>query len=123
MRLLIDMNLSPRWFHYLDAVKFEAVHWSLVGALDATDAEIMAYAEEHDFVVLTHDLDFGAILATTRGKKPSVIQIRSEDVNPDVIGDQVVTAIRQMASELEAGALISVEPARTRIRILPLQTD
>jgi predicted nuclease of predicted toxin-antitoxin system len=115
------MNLSPRWVHYLDALELEAVHWSLVGAIDATDAEIMAYAEEHNFVVLTHDLDFGAILATTRGKKPSVIQIRSEDVSPDVLGDQVVTAIRQMEAELEAGALMSVEPARTRIRILPLQ--
>ena len=54
-------------------------------------------------VVLTHDLDFGAILAATQGKKPSVVQVRAEDVSPDVIGEQVVTALRQMATELTTG--------------------
>jgi len=28
----------------------------------------MSYAAAHDFVVLTHDLDFGAILAATQGE-------------------------------------------------------
>jgi predicted nuclease of predicted toxin-antitoxin system len=44
----------------------------------------------HDFVVLTHDLDFGSVLAATKGAKPSVVQIRSERVNPALIGNQVV---------------------------------
>jgi len=49
----------------------------------------MAYASANDSVVLTHDLDFSAILAATHGKKPSVVQIRADDVCPDVIGLQV----------------------------------
>ena len=49
----------------------------------------MAFAAANDFVVLTHDLDFGSILAATQGKKPSVVQIRAEDVSPDVIGAPV----------------------------------
>lgn len=70
----------------------EAVHWSTVGAKNATDAQIMAYALADDFVVLTHDLDFGAILAATQGDKPSVVQIRSENVSLDAIGAQVLAA-------------------------------
>lgn len=42
----------------------------------------MAYARSNNYVVLTHDLDFGAILAATHGEKPSVVQIRAEDVSP-----------------------------------------
>lgn len=80
----------------------------------------MAYAAANGCVVLTHDLDFGAILAATQGRKPSVVQIRAEDVSPDVIGRQIVVALRQMATELEAGALLTVDPGRTRLRILPL---
>lgn len=80
----------------------------------------MAYAQAHDYVVLTHDLDFGAILAATHGEKPSVMQIRADDVDPSVIGGAVVTALRQMAKELEEGALITVDPRRTRLRVLPL---
>ena len=81
----------------------------------------MAYARTHDFVVLTHDLDFSAILAATHGEKPSVVQIRAEDVSPDVIGRQVLDALRQMAAELEEGALLTIDPNRTRLRLLPLQ--
>jgi predicted nuclease of predicted toxin-antitoxin system len=65
-------------------------------------------------------LDFSAILAATHGEKPSVVQIRADDVSPDVIGRQVIIALRQMASELEEGALLTVDPYRTRLRVLPL---
>lgn len=121
MKLLIDMNLSPRWVSFLADMNIEAVHWSTCGAKTAPDSEIMAYASKNVYVVLTHDLDFGAILAATHGEKPSVVQIRSEDVSPDVIGKQVIAALRQMASQLEEGALLTVDPNRTRMSILPLQ--
>ncbi len=65
MKLLVDMNLSPRWTLLLAGNGFDASHWSAVGAPDAPDAEIMAFARSGDHVVLTHDLDFGAILAAT----------------------------------------------------------
>ncbi len=120
MKLIVDMNLSPRWIKLLAGVGIEAKHWSTLGANNAPDAEIMAYARVNDYVVLTHDLDFSAILAATHGKKPSVVQIRAEDVSPDVIGLQVIAALRQMATELENGALLTVDPNRTRMRLLPL---
>lgn len=122
MKLLVDMNLSPRWLGLLAGAGVEAVHWSTVGAKNATDAQIMAYALANDFVVLTHDLDFGAILAATQGDKPSVVQIRSDNVSPDAIGPQVLTALRQMQTELQEGALLTVDLSRTRLRVLPLHS-
>jgi predicted nuclease of predicted toxin-antitoxin system len=121
MKLLVDMNLSPRWISLLVDAGIEAAHWSTLGENNAPDSEIMAYANANDYVVLTHDLDFSAILAATHGKKPSVVQIRAEDVSPDVIGLQVIAALRQMASELADGALLTVDPNRTRMRLLPFQ--
>ena len=121
MKLLVDMNLSPRWIRVLTDAGFDAAHWSSLGPANAPDSEIMRYASAHEYVVLTHDLDFSAILAATHGEKPSVVQIRAEDVSPDVIGANVITAIRQMAEELEQGALVTVDPNRTRLRVLPLQ--
>lgn len=121
MRLLIDMNLSPRWVGLMNSAGIEAAHWSTLGANNAPDSEIMAYAAAHGYVVLTHDLDFGSILAATHGKKPSVVQIRATDVSPDVIGRQVIVALGQMAVELEEGALLTVDPNRTRLRVLPLR--
>lgn len=123
MKLIIDMNLSPRWAGLLVDAGIKAEHWSTLGANNAPDSEIMAYARANDYVVLTHDLDFSAILAATQGEKPSVVQIRSDDVSPDMIGAQVITALKQMSAELENGALLTVDPNRTRMRLLPLQLE
>ena len=123
MKMLFDMNLSPRWISVLADAGIEAAHWSTLGADNAPDSQIMSYAHANDYVVLTHDLDFSAILAATHGEKPSVVQIRADDVSPDVIGKQVILALRQMASELEEGALLTVDPNRTRLRVLPLRQD
>lgn len=120
MKLLIDMNLSPRWLGVLEAAGFEALHGSDVGPLDAPDAESMSFARNGDLVVLTHDLDFGAILAVTHGAKPSVVQRRADDVSPEVAAAVVIAAPNAASADLERGALVAVDAARARIRLLPL---
>ena len=119
MRLLLDMNLSPRWIDFLDSTHHEATHWSSVGPITASDFEIIEYAIEHDYVVITHDLDFSAILAATKEKKPSVVQIRAVDISPEAIGLSVINALDRMEQDLQEGALITIDPIRTRLRILP----
>ena len=120
MKLLIDMNLTPRWVQTLADAGIESAHWSTIGPINAPDIEIMAYARTHAYVVFTHDLDFGAILAANHGQKPSVVQVRGDDVNPDRIGTHVIIALRQMRTELDHGALVTVDTRRTRLRLLPL---
>lgn len=120
MRLLIDMNLSPAWVEFLEQAGFEAAHWSRLGAHDATDPELMAFAAAHGYVVLTHDLDFGAILAASRDNGPSVVQIRADDLTPSAIGSQIVAALGQAQTALTAGALVTVDPGRSRITLLPI---
>jgi predicted nuclease of predicted toxin-antitoxin system len=58
MKLLIDMNLSPRWLRLMADAGILAEHWSALGPADASDAEIMGFAKAEGHVVLTHDLDF-----------------------------------------------------------------
>jgi predicted nuclease of predicted toxin-antitoxin system len=120
MKVLIDMNLSPRWVTAMTAAGVEATHWSSVGKATAPDSEIMAYAKLHDYIVLTHDLDFSAILATTQGTKPSVIQLRAESTAPELTASRTIAAIRNLRTELASGALVTIEPERNRVRILPL---
>lgn len=121
MKILIDMNLSPRWVKVLKEEDIEAAHWSEVGPATTPDPAIMAYAAENGLTVLTNDLDFGVALATANRNKLSVVQIRGEDLRPASIGDQVVQSLRQMEAELEAGALLTIDPQRTRLRVLPLR--
>lgn len=120
LKLLVDMNLSPRWVEWLDAAGVQSEHWSRLGAPTASDSELMAYAVEYGYTVLTHDLDFSAILAATHASLPSVIQIRGGALEPDEIGPSIVAALGQLERELADGALVTIEPSRTRARILPL---
>ncbi len=97
-------------------------HWCAhIGAHNAPDAEILTFAKDHDYALLTYDLDFGAILAGTHGERPSVVQIRADNLGLEAIGKQVIDALRQIAAELDEGVLVTIEPNRTRIRAFPLR--
>jgi predicted nuclease of predicted toxin-antitoxin system len=63
MKILIDMNLSPGWVDVFRSRDIEAVHWSHIGAANAKDELVIQHARMNGFIVFTHDLDFGAILA------------------------------------------------------------
>jgi predicted nuclease of predicted toxin-antitoxin system len=121
MKFLVDMNLSPSWVGFLVQAGFEAIHWSNVGPGDAPDAELMRWAADHGHVVLTSDLGYGAILAATQRRRPSVVQIRADVLVPAAIGVAVLAAVGQAAAELREGALLSVDAGRGRLRILPLR--
>lgn len=120
MKFLIDMGLPPEWRETFENNGFEARHWSEIGNPKAKDREILAWAREHEFIVFTHDLDFGHLLALTHAAGPSVIQVRSEDVLPASIGQVVLRALSQHQDLLKSGALVVIEPANFRIRILPI---
>jgi len=121
VKILIDMNLSPAWTAVFLQENWEAVHWSAVGKATAPDSEILDWAAANRFIVFTHDLDFGALLASKSRRSPSVIQLRSQETSPAKIGQVVVLAIQQLEEELRLGALVTIDPARARARILPLR--
>ena len=120
LNILIDMNLSPDWVPLLEKAGWAAIHWSAVGDPKATDRTIMDWAQANGYVVFTHDLDFGTILALTQRNGPSVLQVRGEDVLPDHIGHLVNAALRQHEGDLAGGALVVVEESEHRVRILPI---
>ena len=118
--LLIDMSLSPEWVAALVREGYPALHWSTIGDPRAADTTIMAWARANVFVVFTHDLDFGTILALTHADGPSVLQVRGQHVLPEHMGPMVIAALRQYEAELIAGALVVVEEKKSRVRVLPL---
>jgi predicted nuclease of predicted toxin-antitoxin system len=94
MKFVVNMNLPPRWVAYLAEAGFQAVHWSDIGQGNAADFELVRWAAEHDYIVLTADLDFGAILASTRRSSPNVVQLRCELPIPESIGSTLLAALR-----------------------------
>ena len=120
IKLVVDVSLSPAWVDVFTKHGWSAIHWSTVGDPRAKDRMVMDWAREHASVVFTHDLDFGALLALTRASGPSVIQVRAQDVLPEYLEKLVVSTLRMYESQLEQGALVTVDEARGRVRMLPI---
>jgi predicted nuclease of predicted toxin-antitoxin system len=119
-RILVDMNLSTEWIPLLTAAGHEAVHWSEVGDPRAPDQMLMGWAAARRYAVLTHDLDFGTMLALSGAEGPSVLQVRCLNVLPEAIGALVLSVLTAYAKEIEEGALVVADERRQRVRILPL---
>src|SRR5579862_5390195 len=109
MRVLIDMNLTPRWAGYLINAGHDAAHWSSIGPFSAKDSEICEYARRHNYVLLTNDLDFPQILAHTKKTGPSVILLRGEPLLPEARGTALLHAIEGWQTEISQGAVITID--------------
>lgn len=95
MKILIDMNLSPDWCQAFSLFGIEAIHWSDVGEPTASNRVLMEWAKGNGYIVFTHDLDFGGILAATQTDAPSVIQVRVQDPFPNELVETIVAALKQ----------------------------
>ena len=120
MRIVVDMNLSPEWIAAFRSISVAAVHWSTIGAPAADDSEILRYTRDAGAVLLTHDLDFPRLLALARSDGPSVILLRAQNIDPAQWLDTIADVLRDHAGALSAGAIISIDEMRARVRILPL---
>ena len=120
MKLLLDMNIPLRYAGLLKEKGFELLHWSDIGNPRAPDSEIMTYAQEHDFIVVTYDLDFCTLLSVTHDLKPSVVQVRATLPQAIQIVDLIAIAISQNRDNLQNGAILTIDAKRTRVRLLPL---
>ena len=70
------MNLPPALGLMLATVSHQWRHASDIGLAQASDAAIMAEAKRLGECVITHDLDYGQLLAFSGGSVPSVLIFR-----------------------------------------------
>lgn len=121
MSILIDMNLSPIWVDYFKKHGIVAIHWSEIGAQDAPDEIIFEFAQLNNHIIFTNDLDFGAILAAANADKPSVFQVRTQDLTPESIGQKVLQCLSQFNGQLHAGCMLTLDSAKSKVRLLPFR--
>ena len=114
------MNLSRQLGRLLGGEGHGWRHVRDLGLAKATDREIMALAKASGEVVLTHDLDYGHLLAFSGDVRPSVVIFRRRNILPSALFETMKKNWPEWGPALEAGALIIVEDAAARIRLLPI---
>ena len=70
---------------------------------------------------MTHDLDFGALVARANARTPSIIQIRADDLSVRELGAKLIAVVDDITPELLAGALVTIDLVGVRVRILPIR--
>lgn len=120
MKFLADMGISPRVISALREQGHDAVHLQEQGLGRMPDGQILAKAPEEGRVLLTHDLDFGELLAASGGKLPSVIIFRLKDMRANNVSFHLFKILEKQAAALEKGVVCAVTERKVRIRELPI---
>lgn len=120
MKFLLDVNIAPRLGDLLASQGHTYRHIALLGKGSVSDAAIVDIAREHDEIIITHDLDFGGLLAFSGANFPSVITLRVHRITTESIFEILVNNWYAIEQPLRNGALVLVEQEHIRIRLLPI---
>ncbi len=121
MRFLADAGISPRTVEFLRQRGHDAVHVRELAMQRASDPQVVEKARSDARILLTFDLDFGAILALGVVDRPSTVIFRLADERADSVNRRLEAVLSEQAAALASGALILVEDTRYRIRLLPIR--
>ncbi len=122
MRLLLDEGLSPRVLDLLSAAGHDVVHVRDIGLQSKPDPVVLAAAQKQSRVLVTLDTDFGALLALSGAKQPSVILFRGEVTRrPEGQAMLLLANLDQITTDLNTGAAIVLGNDRVRVRRLPIE--
>ncbi len=120
MRFLLDQGLPRSAVQLLRNQHHDAVHVSEAGLASAEDSEILTKGREERRVVVTLDADFHALMALSGATEPSVIRIRRQGLTAEPLVGVILEVISLCATDLDAGALVTVRPAAVKIHKLPV---
>jgi predicted nuclease of predicted toxin-antitoxin system len=120
MKFLADMGISPKTVRYLQSLGHDAVHLHAEGLDRLPDSSILQKARDEQRVLLTHDLDFGELIAASEASTPSIVIFRLRNMRPTQVNRYLHGVLSQHQSVLEQGAVVSVSEGQIRIRTLPV---
>ena len=119
MRILLDEGLPRSAAALLRADGHECVHVAEIGLRGAPDVQILLYALENTFLIVSLDADFHSQLAITNASAPSVIRIRIDGLKALETKQLIADVLRRFAAELSLGVAVSVGRSSVRIHKLP----
>jgi predicted nuclease of predicted toxin-antitoxin system len=120
MRFLADMGISPKVVDFLQHLGYKSAHLHKEGLHRLNDSQILEKARKEGYIVLTHDLDFGELLAASGADLPSVLIFRLRNMRPENVSRYLFKIISEYSKNLESGAIITVTEGRIRMRDLLL---
>ncbi|HKS24247.1 MAG TPA: DUF5615 family PIN-like protein [Thermoanaerobaculia bacterium] len=123
MRFLVDACVDVGVDRWLREKEHDSTHLRDEGLQRLPDDSIFAKADAEKRVIVTIDLDFGEILSFSGGKIVSTITFRVHDTRAAFLVKRLKSVLPQVMPFLERGAIVIVEDARFRVRLLPIERN
>ncbi len=119
MRFLIDQCLSPALATLLRDAGHDALHVRDRRMHQATDSEILSFAESESRILVSADSDFGEILTIGTKRNLSLILFRGEfDPRSQEQASSLIGALPELLNYLEKGSIVVITRSRARVREL-----
>ncbi len=123
MRFLADMGISPKSVFRLRNLGHDAQHLYERGQERLHDPAILRNARKEGRILLTHDLDFGELMAASKAKLPSVVIFRLRNMRPECVNHYLDEIIAHHHDTLIKGVLVIVSEGHIRTRSLPIKAS
>ena len=119
MRFIADMCMDVRVASWLNSQGHDATHLRDEALQRLPNGGVFEKAIAESRVVVTFDLDFGEIVALSKGRKTGVILFRLRNTRTSFVIQRLSEVISECADALMRGAIVIVEEARHRVREFP----
>ncbi len=120
MRLLADLHIAPRTVAFLRTLGHDVCRVTDLLPANASDKAIVERAAQERRTILTQDLDFSSIIALSGRPTPSLLSLRLNSSKVELVNSVLQRMLPILESDLEQGAIVTVEDQRVRLRRLPL---
>jgi predicted nuclease of predicted toxin-antitoxin system len=120
MKFLLDVGISPRLGKLLTLNSHSYRYLPDFYSNKTSDADILEIAIQNQEVIITHDLDFGSLLAFSRKNQPSVILFRIHHIDPELFYNLISENWQRIEEPLLNGSLVIIEAETIRVRYLPI---
>jgi len=120
MKFLIDENLPRSFAKLLESLGYEASHVTEVGLEETDDVQIVHYARQYHYIIITFDLDFSRIVALGSLEFPSIITFRMDSMNSEKFYGILQQHLPVLEQALQHGSMVTVTDLRIRVKKLPV---
>ena len=118
MRFLLDQDVYAATARFLSELGHDAVRIAELGLAQASDVELLGFAEKEDRILVTRDRDFGGLVFVA-GLGKGVVYLRVLPSTQGAVHAELERVLATYSEEQLRNAFVVVEPGRHRFRILP----
>jgi len=113
------MCMDVRITSWLNSHGHEAIHLRDQGLQRLSNGAIFDKGIAESRMIVTFDLDFGEIVALSKGRKTGVVLFRLRNTRVSFVIQRLSEVIAECSDALARGAVVIVEETRHRVREFP----